>query len=502
MRERMKEQPMTSGFTPDAGLTGPPSDPTKHVNYTLGMILGVDEFTQEFAYLSERDRWAVRDLAGYGTLWGLALSARTNGGDPEISITPGVAVSPSGRLIRVTPSQCASINGWLKLHDAELAAHGLPTLGTSTVRVYAVLGYRECETDLLPIPGEPCRSEADTVKASRITDDFRLELRLNPPEQHEEDAVRDVAAWLRQHIEPNATPGSSVPLEVFRAALRAAVIPPPLSPPGWPPFSPASPPDYVLDASPAGPLSVYVGDLHAYLREAFRIWVTELRPLWRPNWLGEVHSCSGSLAPETPLDGDSLLLAEIELPLTRALGDAQWFVEPAAGPDPLAHVAIREDRRPWLLSTRMLQEWQHAGDLGAGPPPSPSAVLHPDAAPAFSLLAAGWLPADPAAPSTGYNGLKAVAAGSGEVAFTFNGISDPGPNSTGNYAVNVTLANPPRPAPAPATLSGPSLVFAGFRPATGSLPIRFVVSVADKGVPLSDPALKQLFFMLQVSRYQ
>ena len=59
---------MTSGFTPDAGLTGPPPDPTKHVNYTLGMILGVDEFTQEFAYLSERDRWAVRDLAGYGTL--------------------------------------------------------------------------------------------------------------------------------------------------------------------------------------------------------------------------------------------------------------------------------------------------------------------------------------------------------------------------------------------------------------------------------------------------
>ena len=32
-------------------------DPAKHVNYNLGMVLGVDDFTQEFAYLSERDQW-------------------------------------------------------------------------------------------------------------------------------------------------------------------------------------------------------------------------------------------------------------------------------------------------------------------------------------------------------------------------------------------------------------------------------------------------------------
>ena len=29
-----------------------PLDPTKHVKYTLGMVLGVDDFDQEFAYLS------------------------------------------------------------------------------------------------------------------------------------------------------------------------------------------------------------------------------------------------------------------------------------------------------------------------------------------------------------------------------------------------------------------------------------------------------------------
>jgi hypothetical protein len=495
---------MTSGFTPDSGLTGPPPDPTKHVNYTLGMILGVDEFTQEFAYLSERDRWAIRDLAGYGTAWGLALTTRTNAGDPEVGVSPGVAVSPKGRLIRVTPAQCASINGWLKLHDAELVAQGIPSLGTSTIRLYVVLGYRECETDLLPIPGEPCRSEADTVKASRITDDFRLELRLTPPDQHEEDAIRDVASWLRHHVEPSAVPGSSVPLDVFVAALRAAVVAPPLSPPGWPPFSPASPPDFVLDASPAAALSIYTEDLPLYLREAFRVWVTELRPLWRTNWLGDVHSCSAALAPEAPSDGDCLLLAELEVPLTRALGDAQWFVEPAAGPDPLANLVLREDRRSWLLSTRVLQEWLLAAKSAASvAAASLDAVLHVAGAPAYTLLAAGWVPADPAVSSSGYNGLRPVALGpNGEVAFTFTNLVIPGAGATGNYVVNATLANPPPPAVAPASLAAPSLVFAGFRAGSLSLPPHFVLRVTSNGAPLADAELRQLFFMLQVSQYQ
>ena len=48
-------------------------NPTKHVNYNLGMVLGVDDFTQEFAYLSGRDQWLARDLIGYGTVRGLRV---------------------------------------------------------------------------------------------------------------------------------------------------------------------------------------------------------------------------------------------------------------------------------------------------------------------------------------------------------------------------------------------------------------------------------------------
>ena len=41
---------MQPAATPDAVAP----DPSKHVNYTFGMLLGVDDFKQEFAYLAGR----------------------------------------------------------------------------------------------------------------------------------------------------------------------------------------------------------------------------------------------------------------------------------------------------------------------------------------------------------------------------------------------------------------------------------------------------------------
>ena len=43
---------MQLAATPDAIAP----DPSKHVNYTFGMLLGVDDFKQEFAYLIGRDQ--------------------------------------------------------------------------------------------------------------------------------------------------------------------------------------------------------------------------------------------------------------------------------------------------------------------------------------------------------------------------------------------------------------------------------------------------------------
>jgi len=64
-----------------AGPTNQPTvlpSPAKHVNYTLGMILGVDDFVQEFAYLSSRDQSLARDVVGYGTVSGLRIALESD----------------------------------------------------------------------------------------------------------------------------------------------------------------------------------------------------------------------------------------------------------------------------------------------------------------------------------------------------------------------------------------------------------------------------------------
>src|SRR5918998_1927008 len=78
----------------------PAVDPTKHVNYSYGMVLGVDDFTQEFAYHSNRGRWAARDVEGYGTLSGLRVTVGENGaGELEVLVTAGTAPSPRRRVM-------------------------------------------------------------------------------------------------------------------------------------------------------------------------------------------------------------------------------------------------------------------------------------------------------------------------------------------------------------------------------------------------------------------
>jgi len=92
-------------------------DSRMHVNYTLGMVLGVDDFTQEFAYLANRDQWAIRELIGYGTLSGLPVRLDDTAEGPRVRVGAGSAAVPSGKLVCVPSEQCALINQWLAKPD-------------------------------------------------------------------------------------------------------------------------------------------------------------------------------------------------------------------------------------------------------------------------------------------------------------------------------------------------------------------------------------------------
>ncbi len=347
-----------SSFAPQvAAPTISRPDQTKHVNYTLGMVLGVDDFTQEFAYLSGRDQWLARDLLGYGTICGLQITAETDARGPRIVVTSGVAVSQSGQMIRVPLAQCAYLNDWLVANNDQIDLR-LGAMAGGDVRLYIVLCYRECPTDQVPIPGEPCRSEDEIMAASRLKDDYVLELRFAAPDQQEEDALRDFVAWLSQiEIVAAGSPPAGGTLQDFIAAIRSAA-PIITSPPSSPLSPPASSADFLLGSPPAG-LQIPADQACDYLRAAFRVWTTELRPRWRPTFSGEGGGCgAGPLAD--PADEDCVMLAELTLPVTRTLEGVPQVASTTT-------VEVNEERRPYLLHLRLLQEWLLCGrSLGAG----------------------------------------------------------------------------------------------------------------------------------------
>ena len=312
-----------SCFASEETLQTKAADPTKHVNYVQGMVLGVDDFDQEFTYLSERGQWLARDLSGYGTVSGLAVTIEDSDKGRRVAVSPGVAVSPRGQLIRVAPKQCAVLDEWLK----GSVSKDIPD-GTTTLPAYVVLCYRDCPTDEVPILGEPCRTEEESMAPSRIVDDFRLELRLDPPPQREEDAVRDFVAWLRQ-IEIVDFAAGPQDLKNFLDAIRAAAQELP------------SPIDF-LYGSPPSTLFIPRSQVCEWLRAAFGLWVTELRPLWQS--AASVRGCTSQTDYE-----DCLLLADVDVPVLRSGVD--WSVDPAR------EAVINSDRRPFLLHLRMLQEW-------------------------------------------------------------------------------------------------------------------------------------------------
>ena len=76
-------------------------NPAKHVNFNVGMVLGVDDFTQEFAYLSGRDQWLARDLIGYGTVRGLNVRMEVD--------APSLSRLESGKVLNPT---VATLHKW------------------------------------------------------------------------------------------------------------------------------------------------------------------------------------------------------------------------------------------------------------------------------------------------------------------------------------------------------------------------------------------------------
>ena len=371
---------MTTFTTATPARTRP--DPGKHVNYTYGMVLGVDDFTQEFAYLSAHDRQLARELVGSGRVRGLAVTftPATAATQAQLQVAPGLAVLPSGQLVTIGSSQCANLDDWLQAHrsDVEAGLGGGPP-HSGALELVVVLGFAECATDDRPVPGEPCRSEADLMAASRLRDDFQLDLHRPPPPdqgealaQRETLAVQAFIAWLRQV--PVVAKSAST-LTGFLAAIRTA------SKVGQPNADPCPAIGDFMAAPPPAGLAIPADRVAGWLRAAFALWSGQLLACWR-------------FDPGSATAGaDALTLAKVTFDVLYDPVKDAYTVDPAmpASPGPVDQGAL-----PFLLSHQLLQQWV----LSAVPPSAPVVVAsgrfdQNGAAPAPPLSSRGGLTATP-----------------------------------------------------------------------------------------------------------
>jgi hypothetical protein len=318
-------------------------DPSKRVNYSFGLVLGVDEFLQEQTHLLEKHRRHNRMLHGFGTAAGLKVTVPGDVNPPEIRVASGLAVSPGGYDICVPSTMCAKVNDWLAANAQELHDRfGPPPV---SIGVCVVLCYRECATDVVPVPGEPCRSDEDAMAPSRLADSFELKLCVStessppslmpigsppseasrlclcPPPSARKTGEFEFGQLLRR-IEIDAGGSPFATAAELEAAVRAILV---LEAGGVP-----SPPSGTLTVDPlAAPEMLSI---------VARTWVTDVLPeLLRRD----------KETPCGPACGKCVLLAELQIQVA-----ANDTVQ--GGP---SGIAVDETRRPILLATTLMQEW-------------------------------------------------------------------------------------------------------------------------------------------------
>ena len=287
------------------------TDPARHVNFSTGMVLGVDDYRTEFAYHAARAMWIMREAGGSGTLAGLAVNTELDdAGAPRVRVSAGSAAAPSGQLICVERDQCGSLNAWLARKEVadEVTARANKFVPNTKVRlnVWLTLCYTDCAVAPVPIPGQPCRCEDDLMAPSRVADDYVIALSLKPPRLSESRALTLYEAFLSGWVDDNAqlTTAAAVADLVRRLKLQVETL---FGPGGTPPSS-----------ADLQPLKLHP-DLRANLtRAARRLWITQVRPIVM------AQACAGE-----PRGENCVLLARLRLPVVNPGG--HWEIDDLGG---------------------------------------------------------------------------------------------------------------------------------------------------------------------------
>jgi hypothetical protein len=153
------------------------------LRYFFGQRLGVVDLADEQSYVVGKQRFHNLRLHGVGVLCGLrAMRYVYPQGSAETTPTTllrvrrGAALDACGREIVVGCDQCIDVAAWYAQHPAARPLPQRDAILPSTLRLWAVLFYRECPSDPAPAPRDPCGCDAGGCEFARIREGFELRL--------------------------------------------------------------------------------------------------------------------------------------------------------------------------------------------------------------------------------------------------------------------------------------------------------------------------------------
>lgn len=345
--------------------------PDLRVNYTFGLVLGVNEFQQEQEYLLQKTYLYNRAFQGYGTVSGLHVTADWQKGEEVlITVSPGMAIDQFGMPIVVRDAQCARLTAWLKQQEAQQAGtmkkhrrkgekwERLWKMGKKRdLRVYIIARYDDYADGQVPIAGQACSTSDTQPIYSRVHDSYTIDFSWDPPSLPAWESVRCFSKLMAQVRIKEDTDRNDTD-EIIEQVLK-------LADPGSIPLcasrtetSKRDGEDEREDEDEEGREKHHYGDddddeqqphwhiptssARESLDRIFRAWVMEVRPKLLPDLLDPSLAGTNS-QPD-------ILLAHIDFTLDDDWDDSDPRIE-EHGFDPPDNGS-----RPFLLPTQVMQE--------------------------------------------------------------------------------------------------------------------------------------------------
>jgi hypothetical protein len=156
----------------------------QRVNYTHGMLLGVEEFNAEQAYVRDRLKRHNRLLHGTGIASGLGVTVEQDSTGSRITIAPGLALDPAGNEISVDQPielalQAQGTALLVLLRYAERPCRLAPAIATSVVVATdgspAAQPTRIVETCSVALAEEPAADSVAIARLRRVRGRWRVD---------------------------------------------------------------------------------------------------------------------------------------------------------------------------------------------------------------------------------------------------------------------------------------------------------------------------------------